>query len=406
MNDLHFLRPLWVLAFLSLALVMLIALPSAQAFEWRDLWMRDDQQAARNLSQGQAGIAARQFADPAWRGVALYQAGDYIGAAEAFAQSQDVNAGYNRGNAFAKSGQLEQAVLAYREVLREVPEHTDAKANLALIEELLQQQFDQSNEEVQDDQQLQEPLQSDNSDNSQLKPEDHEDSEDGGDSAENAESDEMQASTQNDRGDGSESDQREDGSNGDEMLPSDQMLQANDVEAARQDVRDQKHQQDQLVENQMSAEEQAKENDRPQSDDNNDNEIVLPSDQTQQTDDMEAAREDVEGQVQEQEQFFDNQLSAEQPAEYEDQPLSDRDELKPAHQDREEMQHQQDLQMENQLAIEQLSDEMGELLLFDRTYDETEMTPDQWLRLVPDDPSGLLRRKFMLEHLRRQQNTQ
>ncbi|HGG60300.1 MAG TPA: hypothetical protein ENK26_10375 [Gammaproteobacteria bacterium] len=25
---------------------------------------------------------------------------------------------------------------------------------------------------------------------------------------------------------------------------------------------------------------------------------------------------------------------------------------------------------------------------------------DQWLQQVPDDPSGLLRRKFMLEHLR------
>ena len=28
---------------------------------------------------------------------------------------------------------------------------------------------------------------------------------------------------------------------------------------------------------------------------------------------------------------------------------------------------------------------------------------DQWLRRIPDDPAGLLRRKFMLEHLRRQQ---
>jgi Ca-activated chloride channel homolog len=28
---------------------------------------------------------------------------------------------------------------------------------------------------------------------------------------------------------------------------------------------------------------------------------------------------------------------------------------------------------------------------------------EQWLRQVPDDPSGLLRRKFMLEHQRRLQ---
>ena len=31
---------------------------------------------------------------------------------------------------------------------------------------------------------------------------------------------------------------------------------------------------------------------------------------------------------------------------------------------------------------------------------------DQWLRQVPDDPSGLLRRKFMLEHLRRKNGEQ
>jgi Ca-activated chloride channel family protein len=34
---------------------------------------------------------------------------------------------------------------------------------------------------------------------------------------------------------------------------------------------------------------------------------------------------------------------------------------------------------------------------------EDRQAMDQWLRRIPDDPAGLLRRKFMLEHLRRQQ---
>jgi Ca-activated chloride channel family protein len=38
-----------------------------------------------------------------------------------------------------------------------------------------------------------------------------------------------------------------------------------------------------------------------------------------------------------------------------------------------------------------------------RPYDEAELALEQWLRQIPVDPSGLLRRKFMLEHLRRQQ---
>lgn len=41
-------------------------------------------------------------------------------------------------------------------------------------------------------------------------------------------------------------------------------------------------------------------------------------------------------------------------------------------------------------------DEPGEL------PDEKEIALEQWLRQIPDDPSGLLRRKFMLEHLMRE----
>lgn len=41
-------------------------------------------------------------------------------------------------------------------------------------------------------------------------------------------------------------------------------------------------------------------------------------------------------------------------------------------------------------------DESGEL------PDEKELALEQWLRQIPDDPSGLLRRKFMLEHLLRE----
>lgn len=34
---------------------------------------------------------------------------------------------------------------------------------------------------------------------------------------------------------------------------------------------------------------------------------------------------------------------------------------------------------------------------------EQQLARDQWLRQIPDDPGGLLRRKFMIEHLMRQQ---
>ncbi len=37
---------------------------------------------------------------------------------------------------------------------------------------------------------------------------------------------------------------------------------------------------------------------------------------------------------------------------------------------------------------------------------EQQLAEDQWLRRIPDDPGGLLRRKFMIEHLMRQQSRQ
>lgn len=48
-----------------------------------------------------------------------------------------------------------------------------------------------------------------------------------------------------------------------------------------------------------------------------------------------------------------------------------------------------------------LSDDMQ-----DAPLNEQQLALEQWLRQVPDDPAGLLRRKFMLEHLLRQKRTQ
>lgn len=36
---------------------------------------------------------------------------------------------------------------------------------------------------------------------------------------------------------------------------------------------------------------------------------------------------------------------------------------------------------------------------------EKQISQDQWLRSIPDDPGGLLRRKFLIEHMMRQQRT-
>lgn len=126
---------------LTLSLLVLLPLsPGAEALEWNDLWRRPDQQAADALAAGDAATAAAKFRDPAWRGSAQYRAGDYTAAAQSFGGLDSADADYNRGNALARSGKLQEAIAAYDEALAQNPALEDAAANKALLEQLLQQQ--------------------------------------------------------------------------------------------------------------------------------------------------------------------------------------------------------------------------------------------------------------------------
>ena len=71
--------------------------------------------------------------------MALYEAGDYSGAAQRFAEGNDAHAHYNRGNALAKSGELEAALDAYEQALELQPDLRPALTNKALVESLLKQ---------------------------------------------------------------------------------------------------------------------------------------------------------------------------------------------------------------------------------------------------------------------------
>jgi len=117
-----------------------LALPQpSYAFDLVDLWLRPDQQGVHLLKQKRPAEAARRFEDHQWQGVALYEAADYARAAERFAEGNDAHAHYNRGNALAKSGELEAALDAYEQALERQPDLRPALTNKALVEELLKQ---------------------------------------------------------------------------------------------------------------------------------------------------------------------------------------------------------------------------------------------------------------------------
>jgi Ca-activated chloride channel family protein len=138
-----------------LPLLLMMGPRPSYALEFNDLWLRADQQGERLLQQHKAAEAADTFSDPKWQGQALYQAGDYAGAANRFATGNSAADHYNRGNALARSGELEAALDAYDQALERQPDLPQALKNKALVEDLLKQQQQQEKEQQQKDKQQQ-----------------------------------------------------------------------------------------------------------------------------------------------------------------------------------------------------------------------------------------------------------
>ena len=123
---------------------------------WRNLWQTPDQQGASAFSRKDYDTAARTFADPGWKGSALYEGGNYDAAASTFGAMP--GADYNRGNALAKAGKLEEAVSAYEAALARDPQDADAQHNLDIVKKVLElrkQQQDEQNKQNQQNQQNQ-----------------------------------------------------------------------------------------------------------------------------------------------------------------------------------------------------------------------------------------------------------
>lgn len=107
---------------------------------WR-LWLTSDQRAQLLLDRGEPARAAALFTDPVRRGAALYAAGDYEGAAAAFAQAPGAEAAYDRGNALMMRPQgWNDAIPAYDRALELRPDFPEARDNRAVAEAFRRQQ--------------------------------------------------------------------------------------------------------------------------------------------------------------------------------------------------------------------------------------------------------------------------
>lgn len=306
------LLPIVLYAFRPGLLVLVLALPllslapqTSYAQDWMAPWLNPDQRGLRLLEENQPAEAAEKFEDPEWRGSALYKAGEYQAAADAFAQQDNARAQYNRGNALAKAGELEKALEAYDRALEKEPNMEDAQANKKLVEDLLEQQKQQ---EQQDGDQQQDDQQEGEQEGEQEQKE--------GDQSE----DQQQDQQSGDQDSQSESEQQP----GDDGEPQDSSEQQQPGETPPE---------------QKSQEEQSQE------------------EQSAEQDSQDKA------QAQQEQQQAEQEAAAQEEAERQEQ--------------------------EAQEAMAGMQD--------DNLTDEERQAMEQWLRRVPDDPSGLLRRKFMYQ---------
>lgn len=130
-----------------LPVFILVAPPDAHALDWQSWWQNTDQRAGRLFEQGEHAAAAELFEQPEWQASARYKSGDYAAALETWQRLEGETALYNRANALAQLGRFEEALSAYGRLLRDNPEHEDARFNKQAIEALLEQQQQQQQQQ-------------------------------------------------------------------------------------------------------------------------------------------------------------------------------------------------------------------------------------------------------------------
>ena len=123
--------------------LLLAVAKNAFAFEWQktwqSLWQTSDQQGMALLKQGKSEEAGMMFDNNDWQGISQYRADNFEQAIESLGQSESSEAHYNRANALARAGKLQEALDAYGEQLA-LGDNEDARFNRELVEKLIKQQ--------------------------------------------------------------------------------------------------------------------------------------------------------------------------------------------------------------------------------------------------------------------------
>lgn len=361
-------------ALASLALQAHANVPASDA--WQHLWRNADQRGEAKMQQGNPADAAKEYADPQRKGYAAFKAGDFAGAARTLSGVDAVEAQYNRGNALAYAGDLQGALNAYDAALKHEPQHHDARKNRDLVAKAMQEKKDEQKQDT-----ASKDKDKDKSKNGQKDGKDdrgktgQSGNQQGGNTA-NKPDDKPGGKSANQQGSGNggkqdansanKPDGKSDGKSADQPAGSNSGKQ--DASAAiKPDGKSGGKSIDQQASG-NSAKQDA--NGANIQDTRPGDKGGVPSSQQAQApspDDAAQARQDAE-----------TGLNALNPSKQD------------AHADG-AASHAGGAQVNPQMAA---TDSLS----------EKQLAQDQWLRSIPDDPGGLLRRKFLIEHLRRQRS--
>lgn len=96
---------------------------------WNELWLTPNQRGRVLMGENRPADAVKAFRDPHWRGIALFRAGDFKGAAQAFAAIDSAEGAYDQGNALVMLGQYDDALKRYDRALALRPGWREALSN-------------------------------------------------------------------------------------------------------------------------------------------------------------------------------------------------------------------------------------------------------------------------------------
>ena len=126
-------------------LVFLLFPVHAHASGFLDLWLTPDQQGQQLFNAEQYLEAAEAFTDPAQRAASYYRGGAFESAAALYGVMNTAEAAYNRGNALVMLGRYDEAIASFERSLQLKPGWPEAQQNLDIAkirQERLQPQGD------------------------------------------------------------------------------------------------------------------------------------------------------------------------------------------------------------------------------------------------------------------------